>query len=96
MLAAKLRGDFHLVSANVVNHARLAWVHGMLGAMEVRPWLCKTIVQVRGSSLRPALAAEYCSYQSMPDVASCHSPTCARILTPWNVRIFGLRNLVHC
>ena len=36
MLAAKLRGDFHLVSANVVNHARLSWVHGMLGAMVVR------------------------------------------------------------
>jgi hypothetical protein len=36
MLAAKLRGDFHLVSANVVNHARLTWVHGMLGAMTVR------------------------------------------------------------
>ena len=35
MLAAKLRGDFHLVSANVVNHARLTWVHGMLGAMKV-------------------------------------------------------------
>ena len=36
MLASKLRGDFHLVSANVINHARLTWVHGMLGAMLVR------------------------------------------------------------
>ena len=36
MLASKLRGDFHLVSANVINHARLTWVHGMMGAMLVR------------------------------------------------------------
>ena len=36
MLAAKLAGEFHLVSANVVNHARLSWVHAQLGAWQVR------------------------------------------------------------
>ncbi len=62
MLASKLRGDFHLVSANVVNHARLTWVHGMLGAMLVRCLLghAPRLSTILGICYRPACLRSLC------------------------------------